>query len=76
MVNLRVGRAVTQDVTNQQHMAAVLGLCLALRCSACSERRDEWRLSLHTAWTVFHSIHQLAAALCNTVVELRAMTLQ
>lgn len=30
MVNLRVGCAAAQDVTNQQHMAAVPGLCVAL----------------------------------------------
>lgn len=49
MVNLRVGRAaVTQDVTNQQHMAPVPGLCLALRCSACCECSDEWSMSSHT----------------------------
>lgn len=38
MVNLRVGCAASQDVPNQQHMAAVAGLCLALRCSVCCER--------------------------------------
>ena len=57
MVNLRVGLAATQDVTNQQHMAAVPGLRLALRCSACSERNDEWRLSSYIAWQVFHNIN-------------------
>lgn len=38
MVNLRVGCAASEDVPNQQHMAAVAGLCLALRCSVCCER--------------------------------------
>ena len=52
MVNRRVGRAGAQDVTNQQHMAAVPRLCLALRCAACSEQCDEWRLSSHKTLTV------------------------
>ena len=30
MVNLTVRRTVTQDVTNQQHMAAVPGLCFEM----------------------------------------------